>query len=380
MKTFATLFPRVESVVFNKGVGRIAYHMSKDCGWRAILAYCEHIDSPPPEWYSDTVNVYRLGKVGLHDRRFQVQLLCDFLLDHAASIDMLNLYDLGWETAILAKLYKTLNPDGVVFVKTDMDQRAVDMLVSGNWRSLLYLRAIAASVDFVTVETQPILDQVIPIFRRVHLEAYLLPVGFAAEKTIGPDDVSGPRQKTVLAVGRTGSPQKHNELLIEAVSLMSRASRRDLRVVWIGDDELGFRPRAQELLAKYDLDDVQFEFIDHLWDRTALFEWYQTSSVFALTSRWESFATVLSEAAFFGMLIVSTQVGAAMDITQGGRLGFLAPPEDAQAFADALESALTIDPVDAAQIRREIHKYAAHNFTWRSIVQNLTQLYDGARK
>jgi glycosyltransferase involved in cell wall biosynthesis len=378
LKTFATLFPRLEPVVFNKGVGRIAYHMSQDRGWRSILAYCEHIDSPLPAWYSDEVTVHRLGKVDLHDRLGQVQRLSEFLLAHAESIDLLNLYDIGWETALLAKLYKTLNPSGTVFVKTDMDQRAVDMLLSGNRRTALYLRALALSVDFVTVETQSILDQVTDIFKSVGIPAHLLPIGFAASTHVTSADLSGEREKIVIAVGRTGSPQKHNELLIEAVGAMNPESRQGLRVVWIGDDELGFRSRAKALLTTHDFDDVIFEFVDHLWDREELFSWYRKASVFALSSRWESFATVLSEAAFFGLLIVSTRVGAAMDITKDGQLGFLAPPEDALGFARALEQALAV--TDAGSMRQKIHEYAAGNFTWTSVVASLERIHDEARQ
>lgn len=379
MKTFATLFPRLERVAFNKGVGRIAYHFAEDLGWRSILAYCEIEDSPPPDWYLRKVEVQRLGKVDLTNRRTQIALMAEFLADRAREIDVLNLYDMRPESFFLGRLFKLLNPKGVVFIKADMDERAVDSFLSDSTVIRIYGQLLKRSqVDFVTVETSKVFNEVRPFFDYASTRLDLLPIGF--DPPLEPlESYFRKKEKMILSVGRTGSAQKNNELLLESLLRIDSRALTGWRVVFVGNDELGFRGRAKELLmSRPDVWRI-LEFKDHVWDRTKLFDLYASASIFVLTSRWESFGTVLAEVPYFGGYPVITNVGAALDIVADERFGRVVSAEDPVAFGEALEFAISLDDSERFRAGRLLHEHIKAHFTWSAVVEALENLVKSSR-
>lgn len=374
-RTFLTLFPRLVPPAFNKGVGRLAYHFSRDLGWDAGLAYLSLGEVTTPPWYAQQVAASHLGATTLDARGQHLLAQLRHLTRHGRSVDLLNLYDLRPESLIIASWYKQLNPRGRVFIKTDMDQRAVDMLLAPSTRGRLYLKLLEHSaVDFFTVETRRIHDQVAPLFEAMGKPLHIVPIGVDPPPVEALDEALTRKERLIVAVGRTGSQQKHNELLLEAFLRLPEAQTEGWRVVWIGEDEAGFRPRAEAMLASCPQRREQIVFIDHLHDRAELLDWYSRASVFALSSRWESFGTVLVEGPSLGALPVSTRVGAAMDVTQDGALGFLCPPEDLDAFTQALGQAMSAPQAERERMGRALHAHIEARFSWRGIVTQLAEI------
>lgn len=67
---------------------------------------------------------------------------------------------------------------------------------------------------------------------------------------------------------------------------------------------------------------------------------YQRATIFALATRYEGYGIVFDEAMAWGLPIVTCRTGAVPD-TVPATAGLLVPPEDAPAFADALDLILT---------------------------------------
>jgi glycosyltransferase involved in cell wall biosynthesis len=74
---------------------------------------------------------------------------------------------------------------------------------------------------------------------------------------------------------------------------------------------------------------------------------YRQASVFALATRYEGYGIVFDEALAYGLPIVSCRTGAVPD-TVPAEAGILVPPDDPQAFAEALDAVLTDDARRAA--------------------------------
>ena len=94
---------------------------------------------------------------------------------------------------------------------------------------------------------------------------------------------------------------------------------------------------------------------------------YHDASLFALATRYEGYGMVLSEAQLYGLPILSCAVGAVPQTVPPGS-GILVPPDDATAFAKALEQLLQDD--------RLRHDYAAKS---TALGAELPQWQDTAR-
>jgi glycosyltransferase involved in cell wall biosynthesis len=111
----------------------------------------------------------------------------------------------------------------------------------------------------------------------------------------------------------------------------AQAADPRLLLVLAGD---GSERRALERLA----DDLHVRL--HLtgdvpWER--IVELYAAADVFALLSEREPWGVVVNEAAACGLpLVLSERVGAAHDLVRDGENGFLVPPGDAPALAEAI--------------------------------------------
>jgi glycosyltransferase involved in cell wall biosynthesis len=114
--------------------------------------------------------------------------------------------------------------------------------------------------------------------------------------------------------------------------------------------------------------------VDH--DRSALFELYRRAKVVCLTSRWESFGLVLLEAMYAGCHVVTTNVGAAADITDNGGFGTLVDeptPEQLAARLGAVLRARAGDP----SADQAAHDRVVTHFDWKPICRRLAEIVEG---
>lgn len=150
----------------------------------------------------------------------------------------------------------------------------------------------------------------------------------------------------VTIVGRL-VPIKNHDLFLEVAALLRRQGRECLFVV------VGGGPEAERLqLRSKELDLT--EQVRFLGWRKDLDRIYADSDLVVLTSNNEGTPVSLIEALASGCAVVSTDVGGVSDVLEQGRLGVLAPPGDATAFAHAIA-----DLLDQPEVRRELGRRGA---------------------
>lgn len=178
-------------------------------------------------------------------------------------------------------------------------------------------------------------------------------------------DAAAPR--TLLYVGRL-DPYKNVELLVRVFARLQPRFAFPLRLRIVGPPDARY-PQAREAVRELGLEAaVSFE---GFLDAAGLVQAYRDATVLAHPSRYEGFGLQLLEAMRCGLPVVCTTAGAMPEVV--GEAALLTPPDDADAFAQALERVLG-DPTLAERLRRAGLEQAAR-FTWERTAQATLELY-----
>jgi glycosyltransferase involved in cell wall biosynthesis len=117
---------------------------------------------------------------------------------------------------------------------------------------------------------------------------------------------------------------------------------------------------------------VRLRFLPRL-PQSSLFPLIQSARLVVLPSRWESLANACLEAMALGRAVVATRGSGFAETIEDGETGWLVPPDDAAALAQAVNCALAdpdrLDAVGAAARRR------AHDFSLDVMVDRLLDIY-----
>jgi glycosyltransferase involved in cell wall biosynthesis len=141
-----------------------------------------------------------------------------------------------------------------------------------------------------------------------------------------------PGERVVLALGRT-SPEKGQDVLLDAFASLPASAAAPLRLVVVGDGAL--RPALEARAAELGAGRVLFAG----W-RDDPHACLGAADVFALPSRREGLPLALLEAMAAALPIVATDVGGVSQALDGGRCGVVVPAGRPDALAAALSSVL----------------------------------------
>lgn len=108
-------------------------------------------------------------------------------------------------------------------------------------------------------------------------------------------------------------------------------------------------------------------------DRRDVYDWFDAMDVAVHASWGEAFGLVLVEAMALGTPVVATSAGGPSGIIEDGRSGFLVPPGDHRAMADAIARAL--DPEVAARVGAAASARAEH-FSTDRMATAIAALFD----
>ena len=141
----------------------------------------------------------------------------------------------------------------------------------------------------------------------------------------------------MITVGRIGTAQKNTEMLLEAIK---QIDLKEWKICLIGSIEADFQPVIDRFFAEYPHLKDRVIFTGPVYDKKELWNWYNRSKVFVLTSTWESFGIVLTEAQRFRNYLISTEVGGASSLIQQDKYGTIIPQNDHVALANKLQDVI----------------------------------------
>ena len=132
---------------------------------------------------------------------------------------------------------------------------------------------------------------------------------------------------------------KGHAVFIEAVAAIKR---RDIRCLIVGSDQgrTEYRRELEALIEKHDLGEVM-RLVDYCDDMPAAY--MLSDTVVSASTDPEAFGRVVAEAQALGRLVVGPDHGGARELIIENETGWLTPPGDVAALAEAIERALTYD-------------------------------------
>ncbi|WP_207480315.1 glycosyltransferase family 4 protein [Arenibaculum pallidiluteum] len=168
-----------------------------------------------------------------------------------------------------------------------------------------------------------------------------------------PDD-----RHVIMLPGRL-TRWKGQAVLIEALALLER---RDFYCLLVGADQgrTGYRKELEELAAARGLRDL-VHLADHCDDMAAAY--LLSDVVVSASSDPEAFGRVIVEAQAMGRPVIVTNHGAVRETVLAGETGWVVPPGDPQALAEALSLALSMTPEERAAVAERAIAFVGERFS-----------------
>jgi glycosyltransferase involved in cell wall biosynthesis len=176
--------------------------------------------------------------------------------------------------------------------------------------------------------------------------------------------------KVVLMPGRL-TRWKGSLVFVEA---MARLQHLRAFGILAGDAQSrdGFEDEVKARIAKLGLTG-QVRYVGHVEDMAAAYA--AADVVVSASLEPEAFGRVAVEAQAMRRLIVATDLGAARETVLPDQSGWLVPPEDSHAMAEAIAEALTLDPFAAEAMRDRGRAHVMRRFNVETMCRHTLQVY-----
>jgi L-malate glycosyltransferase len=368
MKTrYYVLFPEAENVHLIKDVGMIAYKMFKLFDYEAFVACYEN------GTYNYLDNEVEGLKLNFIEKKYNNQILdgIRFLRKNSKDIDVLQLFHITLRSVFYAFAYKFFNSKGKIFLKLDCTERLVEIIKSLSGVKLKVLNMFLSKVDIIGVEQEKLYEELKNIIVLQKNNILHIPNGidFQGLEQHGNID-NNKKENIILHVGRIGSPEKATDVFLEAIAKIDNFEDRGWKVKIIGPIENSFKKYIDDFLNRNERLKPVLEFTGPINDRQKLFEDYKKAKIFCLSSHFESFGIALIEAASFGDVIVSTDVGIAKELVSKEN-GSIVSIGDYHALAANIDKYMINNELEI--LSRVTENICRNKFDWNNIVAMLHQ-------
>ena len=182
------------------------------------------------------------------------------------------------------------------------------------------------------------------------------------------------KENIILTVGRLGTYQKHNELLVDAVQHIPLQVLDDWKIYFVGPSTKEFEAYVNTFKSRHPEYADAIVMMGNVSDRTQLYELYRRAKIMCMTSRYESFCIAAFEGIYFGTYPVLTNYSASViDVTAGHRIGSIVNEEDAEALANELANELCKAMIDSKLELKgeELQCYAREHFSYEALARQL---------
>lgn len=392
---FVTFFPDLENEHLTKDIGMIPDILQNKFGYSSYIMCYRNGEYPRLKTETSNLKLCFIKKNWLHthfDRRISNNKnllwmtlgllltmidLVPAMMKHAKKIDVLQLYHLKYESIILGRIYKLINPRGTLYLKMDANPLIIDQY-SGDRRQLLKRSQCFYSLkkfDIISAESQELitfLRRNHPLFQGLGDKLFYLPNGLNLSRLSGYTRPIKDKENIILHVARMGIYEKGSDIILNAYQNIAREFP-DWKLVLIGAMENDFKGYFNDYLAKnQDIRD-NIDYQGFIEERGKLFEYYSKAKIIAIPSRSESFCFAAIEGGYFGDVIVGSNLPPLREYTDNGRLGYLCEIDNVQCYEKTLRQILKNDAVleDKSSATSELIR---KTYDWDKICQSLDKI------
>ena len=307
-----------------KAIGLVPYLLYKEKGCKVYLIGLDKTGNYPSKEFVSGTEMVELDSYDLKSKG-------KWLEENGSSIDCLMLYGTYEDNISVSKIYRKVNPYGIIYLALDANSYWVNNIPRFDKKYDDFYE----NCDVISTTTEN-LQKFIALKWKMDIDVvrcgyYPVGVGPVTE----PDFDS--KKNEILTVGRIGSKQKRNDVLLEAFAKIA-GEFPDWTLKLVGPVSEEFKEYVDEYyVSNPDLKE-RVVFTGEITDKRALHEEFLAGKIFALTSDFEGFPNVLPEAMSAGCALALTDIDIAKETVGYGQNGEVVPTGDANAMAEALRS------------------------------------------
>lgn len=366
---FVTIFPEARNVHLRKGLGKIPYVLHRDFGFDCTFV-CFKNEAEYPSLQKDVPGL-KIEFLEANRNKKTFWSSAQYLFRNAKKIDVLNIYGQSRWGFFIGLLYKNLNPDGLLFVKLDMNIEYIHRLKKSShfYRHKFFWTYFFEKIaDIISAEYQQLTAAFIDLYAVDSKKMIFLPNGvdeLAIEQFGIVKKEIKEKENIILTVGRIGAPEKNHEMILSAASQLNL---KGWKIVFIGSIEASFQKEIEAFFEKNPSLKNSVLFESEISDYRKLSEWYNRSKVFCISSLREGFPVVIPEAMYWGNYIISTDISSIAEILENGKIGSLI--DKSHSLVDTLQKIID-QPISIEEKTKISRQKAEQEYIWTKIVSRL---------
>lgn len=365
-KRYGMIYLKSTNVHLVKDMGMIPYKLHKNFGYSSTLITFKNGD------YTYQNNIVKGLKLEFVKNRFNSYAIDGslYLLKNSRKYDVLQMFHVTLSSVCYSIIYKCLNRHGKLYLKLDCSEKLVERIKKLSKFKKKLLSMFFRKYNLISVEQKKLYNDLIKLIPSLKENLMVLPNGvdfnLLSKLNISYDYKY--KENIILNIARVGAEEKNTMMLLNAFKNIPE----DISVKWklrlVGPIEDGFKKVFDKFLEDNERLKKRIDLVGNIDDREGLFNEYKSSKIFSLTSEFESFGIAFIEAAAFGNIIISTDVGIAHEIVKGNN-GALVKVNDEKALEIALTEFMKKESLQKESI--EMYNITKENFDWDIIIEKL---------
>jgi len=346
-----------------KECGLIPFMLHKNFGYKAVMVG-ENIDN-----YSYLEHLPGLEMDFLPNSKGEGKTVSDnsinYIEQNHQKMDALIMRGLYPTTCEVLQAYKQKRPDGKTYLYLDANGFWMDNI---QWTFPLVFNTLTLC-DVISTSCYKMTKYLNKKWTPFIVEH--IPNGFF--NASGEQIKKCAKEDIILTVGRIGTAQKANQILLLAFAMIAHTIPT-WKVRLAGPVEADFKEFTDTYFNSFPQLKTRVEFLGNITDKKKLYAEYAKAKIFALTSLSEGGApNVTAEALFHGCYTITSNVDAAKDITNDENCGRIFNINDYEALAKIFSEVCTNKELLQDAPQKSV-QYAKSHYDWDLIINRINHL------